>query len=150
MAAETQQIMRLVETNLDGRQEVKTAIRSIPGISYMLSNAIVKLGGFKGKKLGELSDDEIKKLESYITRPEKYNIPRWMFNRRNEPATSEDKHLSASALDFTTKMDINEMKKMKTYKGQRHAVGLPVRGQKTRGSFRHGKSVGVSKSKAKR
>ncbi len=149
MAAETQQIIRLVETNLDGKKVVGSAIRSIPGVSFMFSNAIVKLGGFKGKKIGELSEEEMKKLESMLTNPSKYNIPRWLFNRRNEPATAEDKHLTASTLDFTMKMDINEMKKMKTYKGQRHAVGLPVRGQKTRSSFRHGKSVGVSRTKGK-
>ena len=139
MAAQTHDIIRLVETNIDGKLEVGAAIRRVPGVSFMFSNAIVRVGGFRGKKLGE----------SMLTSPGKYNIPRWLINRRNEPATAEDKHLTASTLDFTMKMDINEMKKMKTYKGQRHAVGLPVRGQRTRSSFRHGKSVGVSRVKAK-
>ena len=149
MAAQTHDIIRLVETNIDGKLEVGAAIRRVPGVSFMFSNAIVKLGGFRGKKLGDLSEQDMKKLESMLTSPGKYNIPRWLINRRNEPATAEDKHLTASTLDFTMKMDINEMKKMKTYKGQRHAVGLPVRGQRTRSSFRHGKSVGVSRVKAK-
>jgi len=147
MAAETQQIIRLVETNIDGRKDVKTGIRRIPGISFMFANVIVKLGDFQKKKLGDMSDDEIKKLESIILHPEKYNIPSWLYNRRKEPATAEDKHLSASSLEFAKKMDINEMKKLKTYKGIRHSAGLPVRGQRTRSSFRHGRSVGVSKKK---
>ena len=150
MVAETQQIIRLVETNLDGTREVEAAIRSVSGVSFMLANAIIKLSKLQKKKLGDLSDDEIKKLESFITHPEKHNIPSWLYNRRREPATGEDKHLSASTLEFTQRMDINEMKKIKTYKGTRHSFGLPVRGQRTRSSFRHGKSVGVSRSKAKK
>ena len=79
MAEETQQIIRLVETNIDGRKVVKSAIRSIPGVSFMFANAVTKLGGFQKKKLGDLSEDEIKNLESVILHPEKYNIPFWLY-----------------------------------------------------------------------
>ena len=41
------------------------------------------------------------------------------------------------------------MKKIKSYKGWRHAMGQPVRGQRTRSHFRKGSSVGVIKAKAK-
>ena len=41
------------------------------------------------------------------------------------------------------------MKKIKSYKGMRHAYGLPVRGQRTRGNFRKGVTVGVMKKAAK-
>jgi small subunit ribosomal protein S13 len=46
-------------------------------------------------------------------------------------------------------MDINELKRIKCYRGIRHAAKLPVRGQRTRGSFRTGKTVGVSRKKAR-
>ncbi len=144
---ETQEIIRLVETNLDGNKDIESAIRSIPGISFMFARAVVKYGGFGKKKLGNLSEEEIRKLESVITNPQRYNIPSWLYNRRKEPLSGEDKHLSASSLEFAQKMDINEMKKLKTYKGVRHSLGLPVRGQRTRSSFRHGRSVGVSRKK---
>ena len=39
------------------------------------------------------------------------------------------------------------MKKIHSYKGIRHESGLPVRGQRTRSSFRTGGIVGVSKKK---
>lgn len=145
---ETQQIIRLVETNIDGKKEVAAAIRRIDGISFMFANAIVKAGHFQKKKIGDLSEDDIKTLESIILHPEKHGIPAWMLNRRKDPVTGEAKHLTSSTLEFTQRMDINEMKKMKTYKGIRHSLGLPVRGQRTRASFRSGKSVGVVKKKA--
>jgi small subunit ribosomal protein S13 len=147
-AQEAQQIIRLAETNLDGKKEVASAIRSIDGISFMFANAIVKVGHFQKKKIGELTEEDIKKLEAIIVHPESHGIPSWLFNRRKEPATAETKHLTASTLEFTQRMDVNEMKKMKTYKGVRHGLGLPVRGQRTRSSFRKGKSVGVVKKKA--
>ncbi|HJW96968.1 MAG TPA: 30S ribosomal protein S13 [archaeon] len=141
------QIIRFVETNLDGNKNVSEAIRRIDGLSFMLSNAITKQCGLLGKKLGQLSETEMKTLEEAILNPESVGVPQWMFNRRKEPLTGRDRHLSASQLDFAHKMDINELKKMKCYRGVRHIQGQPVRGQRTRSSFRKGSSVGVRKKK---
>jgi small subunit ribosomal protein S13 len=41
------------------------------------------------------------------------------------------------------------MKKVRSYKGRRHEVGLPVRGQRTKSTFRKGISVGVRKRRAR-
>lgn len=141
------EIIRFIETNLNGNKTVKRAIRDITGISFMFSNAVSKVSGFGDKKIGELSEDELKKLEEIIMNPEKFNIPNWMYNRRKDPKTGENKHLLASKLKLIKKIDIDRLKKIRTYKGIRHSLGLPVRGQRTRGSFRKGKVVGVKKSK---
>ncbi len=141
-----QEIIRLVETNLDGGKKVRVAIRDIKGISFMLSNAIAKKIDFAEKRLGELSEMEMKKLEEIIFNPDKFGIPAWLYNRRKDPATGEDKHIGVSKLDLTKKMDIDAMKKMNSYKGVRHIYKLPVRGQRTR-SGSGGKTVGVSKKK---
>ena len=54
-------------------------------------------------------------------------------------------------LEMAKRKDISMMKKLGSYKGMRHRAGLPVRGQRTRSSFRHGKgAVGVSKKKARK
>jgi len=141
------QIVRFVETNLDDNKPTQAAIRSIDGVSFMLSNAITKKCGFYGRKLNELSEGELKRLEEAILNPQSVGIPVWMLNRRNEPVSGKNRHLTASQLDFTHKMDINELKKMKCYRGVRHIQGQPVRGQRTRSSFRKGKSVGVRRKK---
>ena len=143
-------IMRLAETSLDGNKPVGIAIRRVKGIGIMFSNALMDKSDFGGKKLGELSDQELKALEDMIANPTKHGIPAWMFNRRKDPLTAKDKHISVSELVFQGKLDINELKKIKCYRGMRHGLGLTVRGQRTRGSFRKsGKVVGVSKSRAK-
>ncbi len=143
----TQQIIRLVETNIDGDKPVKTAIRSIKGVSFMISNAIDVVSGLGKRKISELSDGELKKLEDMITNPGKHGIPEWILNRKSNPITGETSHISVSNLDFINKMDIDRMKRLKSYRGIRHIHHLPVRGQRTRGSFRKGKAVGVSKKK---
>jgi len=46
-------------------------------------------------------------------------------------------------------MDVKDLREIQSYRGIRHALGLPVRGQRTKAHFRHGKSVGVIKKKIK-
>lgn len=147
---EIKKIIRLGETNIDGSKRVEVAIRQIKGVSFAYAHAIAKTFGYEDKMIGDLSEDELKNLENMITAPEKHNIPSWLFNRRMDPDSGTDKHIVTSNLELTQKMDKERMKKVKSYKGIRHMFGLPVRGQRTRGSFRKGKSVGVSrKAKAK-
>jgi small subunit ribosomal protein S13 len=141
-----QDIVRLAETNIDGEKPVREAVRSIRGVSFMFSNAISSKIDFADKKLGELSEQEIHILEDIINGPMKSGIPEWICNRRREPLTGKSMHLSVSRLELARKTDINEMKKMKSYRGVRHILGLPVRGQRTT-SGGGGKTVGVLKKK---
>ena len=69
-----------------------------------------------------------------------------MKNRRSDPETGVTSHLYGSDLDMKKEFDIKRMKKIKSYKGIRHTMKLPVRGQRTRSHFRKGgKAVGVMK-----
>ncbi|MBI4163530.1 MAG: 30S ribosomal protein S13 [Candidatus Aenigmarchaeota archaeon] len=142
------QIVRVTETDLDGNKTVASQIKKIKGISHMLANAIAQVYPNSDKKVVDLSEQEIAELEEFVRHPEKHGIPIWMLNRRFDPESSVDRHLVGSDLVFTKNMDINKLKRMKSYKGVRHGLGLPVRGQRTRSSFRaKGQSVGVQKKK---
>ena len=72
-----------------------------------------------------------------------------MLNRRKDYATGQDIHLTGSDLVLTIKSDIDRMKKIKSWKGIRHALGLKVRGQRTRTTGRGGRTIGVTKKKKK-
>ncbi len=142
------QIVRVAETDLDGNKTVASQIKKIKGVSHMLANAISEVYHNADKKVVDLSEQEIAELEEFVRHPEKHGVPIWMLNRRFDPDTAIDRHLIGSDLVFTKSMDINKLKRMKSYKGVRHGLGLPVRGQRTRSSFRtSGKSVGVAKKK---
>ena len=52
---------------------------------------------------------------------------------------------------FAEETDIKRMKKTRSYRGVRHGMGLPVRGQRTKSNFRKNKgkaSLGVAKKAA--
>ncbi|MBN2330464.1 MAG: 30S ribosomal protein S13, partial [Candidatus Aenigmarchaeota archaeon] len=101
------------------------------------------------KRVGDLSEGELKRIEDIIANPGKHGISPWLCNRRSDPEDGADKHLISAQLELRRKMDINELKKRKCYRGVRHIIGLPVRGQRTRSSFRKAATVGVSRVKAK-
>ena len=60
----------------------------------------------------------------------------------------KDAHLSGTDVKVAEKFDIKAMIDKKSYRGVRHMLGLPVRGQRTKSSFRKGKTVGVVRKKA--
>jgi small subunit ribosomal protein S13 len=70
-----------------------------------------------------------------------------MLNRRRDPLTGDDKHLTGVDLMLAVADDINIMKKTHSYKGIRHDRGLRVRGQRTRSTGRTGATVGVSRKR---
>ena len=143
---EMRQLVRISGADIAGSKRLFYALKEVRGISYSLSNAICNaLHLDKSMLIGEMDDAQLSKVEDALSNPVKYHIPRWLINRRNDPDTGEDKHLVSSDLKLRTEFDIKMMKKIKCYKGVRHSMGQPVRGQKTRSHFRAGRSVGVKK-----
>ena len=145
---EIRHLVRIANTDLDGTKPLYHALTKIKGISYMYSNFITTAAKIdRHTKTGLLNDAEMKKLEEVIKSPLDFNPPSWMLNRRNDLETGKSMHLVGSELDFVKDNDIKTMKKIKTYKGVRHILGLPVRGQRTRSNFRKnkGKVMGVKR-----
>ena len=143
-------IIRIANTDVKGHKAVVVAMTKIKGVGPIFANAICKLANVqRTKKAGLLDSGEVQRLTDVIQNPDKYKIPVWMYNRRNDIETGKDKHLLMADLDFTVQQDIRRMQKIKSYRGMRHASGLPVRGQRTKGNFRknRGKAVGVKRKK---
>ncbi len=148
---EFQQLVRLGGADIPGNQKLYHALRKIKGISFSFSNALcisAKLD--HNTKIGTLSNEELKKIEKILENPSQYSIPSWMLNRRKDYDEGIDKHLTSTDVKFRVDFDIKRMKKTKTYKGVRHASGLPVRGQRTQAHFRKGRSIGVKKKAGKK
>lgn len=145
---EFRHIVRIANTDLDGNKKIVDALRKIRGINFMFSNMVCSLTKInKNEKTGSLNDSEIGKLDEVIRNPIKFNAPVWMLNRRKDYETNENKHLIASEIKFIQDNDIKRLKKIKTYRGIRHILGLPVRGQRTKSNFRKnkGKVLGVKR-----
>lgn len=142
--AELKEIVRVIGTDLDGSKPLGRALLGIKGISHSMSRSICLVSGFDfDTKLGSMNESEMKKLEDVIKNPAKFGAPSWFLNRRKDVDTGKDLHFTGSDLDVLRKFDIKRMVDMRSYKGVRHMLGLPVRGQRTRSSFRKGRVVGV-------
>lgn len=148
---EFKHIIRIANVDLSGGKKIRWALTNIKGIGVNFADALCVLAKVnKDSKTGYLSPEEISRLNQIVADPLKAGMPVWMLNRRKDFESAENKHLLTGTLLFYQDNDIKRLKKIKTYKGVRHILGLPVRGQRTRSNFRKmkGKVVGVAKKKA--
>jgi len=143
-----ERVVRILSSNINGKMSVYSGLTKIKGISWSFSNAICKfLDIDKKRKISSLTEDEIKKIIEFVKNPD---LPPHLFNRRNDLETGKDKHLTESNLELQKSFDIKRLKKIRSYKGLRHSLKLPLRGQRTRGNFRKNKAKGVGIKKKKK
>jgi small subunit ribosomal protein S13 len=146
MSQEYRHILRIMGTDMQGTLKTIYALTKIKGISLSLSNAILKKAEVNPDlRVGFLTETEINKIEEIIKDPPKYSMPNWLFNKRKNAETGKDMHLISADLVLRTKMDIDEAKEIRSWRGYRHAYGLKVRGQHTKTTGRAGKALGVKK-----
>ena len=151
MSREFQHIIRFAGSDIQGTQPVTYALTNVKGIGIKLANAIVEKSGISPEtRMGFLSSANVEKIEDIITNPGKYGIPAWLLNRQKDLETGKDIHLLGADLVFQTKNDIDQMKKIRSWKGFRHSYGLKVRGQRTKSTGREGKAMGVKKKQVQR
>ena len=150
MAEEFKHMVRISRRDVDGKKTIENALADIKGIGRALSSALCTVAGFDATmQIGYLPDKDVLVLEEAVKAPQKFDLPEWMLNRRNDYETGETVHLIESDLTMRLRDDLNRMKKTRSYKGKRHEVGLPVRGQRTKSTFRKGSSVGVRRRRGR-
>ena len=139
-------LVRILGYDIPGSRNLYSGLTRIKGVSWSISNALCnELEMKKTQKIHELSKEDIKKIEEALS---SLKIPGFIKNRRADLDTGEDQHLFGIDLDMRKEFDIKRLKKIKSYKGVRHSLKLPVRGQRTRSNFRKvGIAVGVKKPK---
>lgn len=143
-------LVRIANTDLDGNKQIGTALMKVKGVGFMFANALCKLAHINNQeKVGYLAQNKVELLDDILKNPIKYECPNWLFNRRKDYETGDDKHLIKGDLDFQKGNDIKRLRMIRSYRGSRHAAGLPTRGQKTRSNFRKnkGKVTGVQRKK---
>jgi len=140
-------IIRIANSDVSGEERIGNALTSIRGIGPRISNAIIqKLGLDPNKMAGKLDDKNIVDIENTIMNLNEH-IPDWLLNRQKDYDTGEDIHSVSVDLKMTNDEDLNRMKKVKSYRGIRHASGHKVRGQRTYSNGRKGLALGVSRKK---
>ena len=140
-------IIRIANSDVSGEERLANALTSIRGIGPRISNAIVqKLKLNPNKLAGKLDDKNVVDIENAIMNLNDY-VPDWLLNRQKDYDTGDNLHPVSVELKMTHDEDLNRMKKVKSYKGIRHASGHKVRGQRTYSNGRKGLALGVSRKK---
>ena len=121
---------RIAGVNLEDGWKVGYALTKIKGIGWSLSEKIIHtLKIDEGKRVKQLSDEEVSKIASEI-----------------------DKEQIEGELARVVKANISRLRQIGAYRGLRHAKALPVRGQRTRSNARtkrgKRKTIGAFKKEA--
>ena len=129
---EFQHILRILNTNVEGRRNVVYALTKIKGLGRRFTNLICKKAEIDvNKRAGELTADEIEKLVAVIQSPKQFKIPLWFLNRQKDFKTGKYSQIFAQGFDAKLRDDIERMKKIRAHRGLRHWWNIRVRGQHT-------------------
>ena len=140
-------IIRIANSDVSGEERLGFALTSIRGVGPRISNAIIqKLKLNPNELAGKLTDQNVEEIENAIGNISEF-VPTWLLNRQKDYDTGENIHPVSVDLKMVHDDDLNRMKKVKSYKGIRHASGHKVRGQRTYSNGRRGLALGVSRKK---
>jgi small subunit ribosomal protein S13 len=146
--ADFRYLVRIINTDLDGKKPLATALTYVPGVSHRLANVIAKETGIDPKtRIGTLKDDQLEKVVAAIEGVQDV-VPVWMLNRRKDIESGEDRHMVGSEITIMLREDLNRLKKIRSWRGHRHERKLPTRGQRTKNNGRFGGAVGVQRKDA--
>ena len=138
-------IVRVANTDLDGKYQVIPAIALVKGLGIRTAAIVAAKANVNAyQKIGDLSDEDVLKIqnavESFVE-----TAPLWMLNRRKDIDTGEDGHIIGTDIDIKLRDDLNRLKKIRTYRGLRHESGQKVRGQRSKSNGRTGLTLGVQR-----
>ena len=103
-------MLRIAGVDVPENKKVLFALQSIYGVGPSVAQEIVEKVGLDGdKRARELTNEEINKIGGAL---EKYNVEGDLRRMIND--------------------NIDRLRRIKSYRGMRHAAGLPARGQRTR------------------
>jgi small subunit ribosomal protein S13 len=107
--------VRIVGVNLPNEKRIEIALTYIFGIGLTTSKKILAETGISGDvRVKDLTDTEVNKMREVI----------------------ESKLKVEGDLRRETSADIRRLKEIGSYRGTRHSVGLPARGQRTKTNAR--------------
>ncbi|CAF1629071.1 unnamed protein product, partial [Adineta ricciae] len=144
-----QHILRVLNTNIDGRRKVGYALTAIKGVGRRFAHVVIRKADVDAtKRAGELTEEEVERVITIIGNPRQYKIPDWFLNRQKDIKDGKFSQVTSNNLDTKVRDDLERMKKIRVHRGLRHYWNLRVRGQHTKTTGRRGRTVGVSKKKA--
>jgi len=85
MSDDFQHILRIVNTNVDGKQKIPYAMTAIRGVGRRFAILACKKAEVDvNKRAGELSAADLESLMVVISNPRQFKIPDWFLNRQKD------------------------------------------------------------------
>lgn len=142
-------IVRVSNTDLDGRRPTALAISRVRGVGPRIAGVVCRLAQVDPKELiGNLPDPTVERIEASLGQLAS-QLPPWMINHPRETVSGQSLHFFGPDLETSRRDDINWMRMIRSYRGVRHERGQKVRGQRTRSNGRTGMAAGVIKKTAR-
>ncbi|KAF5465705.1 hypothetical protein F2P56_015686, partial [Juglans regia] len=111
---EFQHILRVLNTNVDGKQKIMFALTSIKGIGRRLANIVCKKADVDmNKRAGELTAAELDNLMVIVANPRQFKIPDWFLNRKKDYKDGKYSQVVSNALDMKLRDDLERLKKIR-------------------------------------
>ncbi len=125
-------MLRVLNTNLNGKDKVRYALTSITGVGRRMAGLMCKKAGIDmNKRAGELTEEETDRLVAVLQNPLQCEVPEWFLNRRKDWKDGKTSQIYSNTLSTKLRDDLEALKKMRAHRGLRHYWGLKVRGQHT-------------------
>ena len=141
-------LIRVLGKDIRGDIKLGSALTKIRGISWAFSNAVCKVLKLdKNKRIQDFDKKKLGEIENFIKNPK---VPHFLKNRRKDFDDGVDKHIGGADLKLIVEFDVKRLRKIRSYRGSRHAANLPTRGQRTKSNFRRNRKPSVAASKKNR
>lgn len=146
-----QHILRLLNTNVDGKRKIMYALTEIKGVGRRYSNLVCKKADVdlnkrcvpmslislvhsdkEDHRAGDLNSDELERIVTIIQNPTQFKIPTWFLNRQKDIVDGKNYQILSNGVDSKLRDDLERLKKIRAHRGLRHFWGLRVRGQHTK------------------
>jgi len=105
--------LRLNNVEIPNQKRIEISLQYIYGIGSTTSQAILRDAGVDNKRTHELSEEELTRLRDEV-----------------------GKYTTEADLRRVVSQNIKRLKDIGSYRGRRHIMGLPVRGQNTKNNAR--------------
>jgi small subunit ribosomal protein S18e len=113
-------ILRLYNTNIDGKVKIPYALTKIKGIGRRFAFVVCKMADIDvNKRAGELTEDEQQRILAVIQNPRQFKIPDWFLNRQKDHKDGKFRQIVSNVVDQTLREDIERMKKIRPDKPRR-------------------------------
>ena len=97
-AQEYRHIVRIVGNDIPGYKNALVGLTQVRGIGQMFSSAILRSLDIRpNSNIGDLTEEQVSKIEKIITDPAAAGFPAWFLNRRKDVETGSDKHIITPA-----------------------------------------------------